>query len=330
MKLLISITIASLYGISLRLLFASFGDTMAIMSITFFFIVPFLIGYLTILLLPYRENHTQKGAFFKPTLTCLVILGITNFFRIEGMICWAMAFPIFAILAGCGGIVAFNRKRRRAIKKIEWDFEKDDKEINGKLNISLLFFLPLFAGLLEGNHTSAFENLTVEKQIVIPASSNIVWNALTAPHQTTGRSQHRTLCSLLGFPSHLTTSLDNAAVGGQRIATYEKGLTFLETISQLEPNRRLEVSITTDPSKISKAIMDEHIVIGGEHIRMQTDTYTLQPLPGGETQLSLASRFSINTPFNWYARLWAKWLMSDVLSEELQSLRHSTSGNIMD
>ena len=328
MKLLLSITIASLYGISLRLLFASFGDAMAIMSNTFFFIVPFLIGYLTILFLPYREKHTSTGAFFKPSLTCLAILGITIFFRMEGVICWVMAFPIFAILAGFGGLFAFKRKRRRAFKKFEWDFEKDDKEKTGKLNISLLFFIPLFAGLVEGNHTSTFENLTVEKQIVISASPNVVWSALTAPHQATGQSRHRTLCSLLGFPRHLTTNLDIVAVGGRRIATYEKGLTFLETISQLEPNRRLEVSITTDPSKISKAIMDEHIVIGGEHIRMQADTYTLQPLPDCKTRLSLVSRFSINTPFNWYASLWAKWLMSDVLNEELLSLRNSTVASL--
>src|ERR1700743_1995395 len=133
MKLFISIILSAFYGISIRLLFAAFGDLLPVMSITFFFIVPFLIGYLTILLLPYRESHNATGAFLKPTLTCGIILVITWFFKIEGMICWIMAFPIFAVLAGCGGVVAFNRKRRRALRKIEWDFDKDDWEKPGAL-----------------------------------------------------------------------------------------------------------------------------------------------------------------------------------------------------
>lgn len=321
MKLLVSITLAATYGISLRLLFVSFGDALSVMSFSFFVIVPFIIGYLTILLLPYREQHTQTGAFFKPWLTCLVILGITYLTGLEGMICWAMAFPFFAIVAGCGGMLAFGRKRRRARKDPQWDFDKDDGERPDTLKVSLLFFIPLFAGLFEGNRISAYEELTIEKHLDIDATPQVVWKALTTPHQRMTPSSGPTLCGLMGFPRHLSTTLDTLAVNRHRIAVYEKGLTFDETICKVVPGRSLEVSITNDPTKISKAIMDEHIVIGGDHIRMQGDGYALQPMPGGRTRLSLVSHFSINTPFNWYADLWAKWLMSDVIQEELNSVR---------
>ncbi len=80
------------------------------------------------------------------------------------------------------------------------------------------------------------------------------------------------------------------------------------------------VSIKTDPAKISKAIMDEHIVIGGKHVQLQEDEYKLEALPNGKTRLSLSSHFTINTPFNWYAGLWSKMLMADILKEELSSL----------
>ncbi|MBS1663750.1 MAG: hypothetical protein JST68_22085 [Bacteroidetes bacterium] len=326
MKSLIAITIAATYGISLRLLFVSFGDAMAVMSVAFFFVVPFLIGYLTIFLIPYRESHTGSGAFFKPWATCAVILIVTCIVKLEGMICWVMAYPIFAIIAGFGGYVAFNRKRRRFKKKLEWDFEEGKLEKPNTLKISLLFFIPLFAGLLEGHRTTSPVDLSIEKHLDLPASPDAVWSALTTPRQNTTASHHLSLCNIMGFPRHKSTTLDTLAVGKQRIAAYEKGLTFVETISRIEPARSLEVSITTDPAQISKAIMDEHIVIGGEHIQMQGDTYTLQPLPGGKTRLSLVSHFSINTPFNWYARIWANWLMSDVLQEELQSLNANLIG----
>lgn len=321
MKLLVSITLAATYGISMRLLFVSFGNDLAVMSLSFFVIVPFIIGYLTMLLIPYRERQTMTGAFFTPWLTCLVILCITFLTGMEGMICWAMAFPFFGIVAGLGGMLAFSRKRKRALKEAQWDFDKDDAGRPDTLKVSLLFFIPLFAGLLEGNRTTAFEELTIEKHLDITATPEVVWKALTTPHQSVLHSSHPTLCTLMGFPRHLNTTLDTLAINSHRIAVYEKGLTFDETICRLEPGRRLEVTIMNDPSKISKAIMDEHIVIGGEHIRMQGDSYALEPVPGGKTRLSLVSHFSINTPFNWYAGLWAKWLMSDVIREELNSLR---------
>jgi len=61
MKLLLSITIAAVYGVSLRMLFSSFGDELAVMSISFFFLVPYFVGYLTILLIPYRVVGTRRA-----------------------------------------------------------------------------------------------------------------------------------------------------------------------------------------------------------------------------------------------------------------------------
>jgi len=320
MKLLLSITIAAVYGVSLRMLFSSFGDELAVMSISFFFLVPYFVGYLTILLIPYREGQTAKGAFFKPWLSCLAVFVVTYYLNIEGMVCWFMAFPIFLLIAGSGGVIAFHRKKRRAQKKVELDFEKHDPDT---LNSSLLLFIPLLTGLVEGKRSSGYEHLRIERQIEIAAPPTEVWKALTAPTRTARMPGHPSICGVMGFPHHLNTTVSSPTIGGQRIASYEKGLVFFETITKMEPGRQLEVAIRTDPSTISKAIMDDHIVIGGEHIRMEGDAYSLEPLPGGRTKLTLESRFVINTPFNWYTRIWADWLMSDVLQQELDAMRQA-------
>jgi hypothetical protein len=318
MKLLLSITLATVYGVSLRLLFSSFGDALQVMSISFFFLLPWLVGYLTILLIPYREGQTSKGAFFKTWLSCLAVFIVTYYLNIEGMVCWFMAFPVFLLVAGFGGVTAFHRKKRRAERNVKWDFEKKDQD---RLSVSLLLFLPLFTGLLEGKRSSGYEHLAIRRQVELPAPPEQVWTALMAPTRTAAKPQNRTICSIMGFPNHLSTTVSSPEIGGQRTASYEKGLVFFETITRLEPNKRLELDIHTDPSTISKAIMDDHIVIGGEHIRMEGDSYSLEPLPGSRTRLTLESRFAINTPFNWYTRLWANWLMSDVLRQELDALR---------
>jgi hypothetical protein len=321
MKLLLSVLIASFYGLTIRLLFGFFNDVMPIMGVVFFFFVPYLIGYLTIILLPYKKEHTTTGAFFKPWLTVGVILLVTMFFSIEGAICWAMAWPVFGVLAGLGGLSAFSRKRRRAIRKMDWDFEKDEWEKPGGLKVSFLFLIPLLAGAIEGDRTSSFKELSVEKQVEIKASPEAVWKALLSNNQTDIKRQGLTFSSFFGFPHHLNTTVGKIAVGGSRVANYEKGLTFMETIEKIEPGRSLVLSIKTDPSRISKAVMDEHIVIGGEHVQLLQDEYKLEELSGGRTRLTLSSRFSINTPFNWYAGIWSKWLMSDILQEELDAVR---------
>ena len=322
MKLLISVFFASVYGLSIRLLFDFFDGSLGIMSLSFFFLVPFLLGYLTILLLPYKESHTATGAFFKPLLPCLVILVVTMYFNIEGSICWIMAFPILGVFAGIGGVIAFNRKKRRAMIKERWDFEKDDWHKPGSLKISLLFLIPLLAGIIEGDSTSSSKTLTIEKKMELKAAPDAVWNALIENSRSHTGTRRNTLSGMMGFPHHLNTTMRTPSVGGSRVATYEKGLEFVETIKKIEPGRLLILEITTDPSKISKAIMDEHIVIGGDHIKMQEDEYRLEPLSNGGTRLTLSSRFVINTPFNWYAGIWARLLMSDILQEELHSLEH--------
>jgi hypothetical protein len=323
MKLISSVLIASFYGLTVRLLYGAFGEFMGVMCISFLFILPILIGYLTIILIPYKEGQSAGGAFMKTLLTCLVIFAITLICNIEGMICWVMAFPPIAILAGIGGIIAFNRKKRRAQKKLEWDFEKEDWEKPGSLKTSLFFLIPLLTGLIEGDRLSSIQQLDVEDHVELQASPAQVWSALTGKRQIDMKRQGATLSTMIGFPHHLNTVVNGSIAGGSIVATYEKGLTFIETIGKIEPMRSLVLEIENDPSKISKSVMDEHIVIGGKHVKLLQDEYKLEELPNGRTRLSLTSHFCINTSFNWYAGLWARLLMSDVLSEELSSIQQS-------
>jgi hypothetical protein len=127
---------------------------------------------------------------------------------------------------------------------------------------------------------------------------------------------------LLGFPKHQSTTLDTVVVGGKRTAYYEKGLYFEETITQYQSERLLVLRVDANPNAIPPTVMDEHILIGGKHLDILEDVYELNPLPGGRTRLTLSSRFYINTPFNWYARTWAHFLMSDILQSELELIKN--------
>jgi hypothetical protein len=65
-------------------------------------------------------------------------------------------------------------------------------------------------------------------------------------------------------------------------------------------------------------------VLGGKHVDIQQDTYQLEKLPNGQCRLTLSSQFYINTPFNWYAGIWAKYLMNDILQGQLELIASRT------
>jgi hypothetical protein len=301
MKTLLAVTLAAVYGLVTRLLFGFLANSTQIMSVTFLFLVPLLIGFLTVLLIPTEKTTSGTAAFFKPWLTSLVLLFITLLFKVEGLTCWIMLFPLFATLAGIGGLIAYQYKKSRtheAVGAATMDWQKP--------------------------HTL---NASLREQLTIEAPVASVWQVLAQKHVVSQPLRRPLSSSLLGFPRHLATTLDTLAVGGKRVSTYEKGLHFQEQVVRLEKERLLTFSVKTDQGQFPPTILDEHILIGGKHLDILDDTYQFQALADGSTRVTLSSRFYINTPFNWYARLWANYLLSDILRGELHSVRARATGN---
>ncbi len=330
MKSLIALGFATLYGLFFRLFFGFLSDYLEIMGITFLGLLPFIIGFLTIVLQPKDKEITGTGAFFLPWLTSLIILFITIVFSVEGAICWVMIYPFFAVLAGIGGLIAraFRKNAEKKQSNLEDDptiLDQNDWNKPTTLNVSVLLLLPLVSGLIEGNRTTSKQDMLITKEIIINASPEKVWYALAHIDQVKHAETPTYFTNMMGFPHHLTTTLDTLAVGGTRIATYEKGLFFVETITKHEPQRLLVLAIDVDPTKIPPTVLDEHIVIGGKHVDVLEDIYRLEPLADGRSHLTLSSRFYINTPFNWYAGIWANYLMSDILHGELALIQARAS-----
>jgi hypothetical protein len=319
MKSLLAVVFATVYGLCVRLLFGFLGDVMGIMSIGFLIFLPVVIGYLTIALMPRHKTRTAGGAFLKPWLTSLVILILTILINVEGRICWIMIFPLFGILAGFGGVIAYFIRKR----------DDTDLDNNGKndwdrfdtLKTSFVLFIPVFVSLIEGDRTLKPKEFTIERQVAIDAAPEVVWHELTNLGTLSADEKGTSFATILGFPHYLKTTLDTPAVGGKRMAYYEKGLYFEETITKYEPEKLMVLDIKTDPNKIPPTVMDEHIVIGGKHVDILEDTYKLEMRKDGNSHLTLTGKFYINTPFNWYAGIWAEYLMNDILDEQLHLIR---------
>ena len=324
MKPIFAITYATVYGLIIRFIFGFVGDLMGIMSLSFLVVGPLLIGFLTVILQPKRKALGNRAAFFMPWVTSLIVLVITVAFNIEGVICWIMIYPLFAILAGVGGLIAnkFRKPKIDVSDRENYDYwTKPDK-----LGSSLVLLIPMFLGIIEGQRTLTRKDIVIKKQIIIAANPPIIWKVIGSINDLKDKGKTISLFSFLGFPSHLKTTTDTMAVGGKRIAYYEKGLYFDETITKYENEKLMVLDIKTDPTKIPPSVMDEHILIGGKYLDILQDEYKLETLPNGNCLLTLSSHFFINTPFNWYATIWADFLMSDILTEELNLINAKATG----
>lgn len=325
MKSASAILLASFYGLSVRMTFGFISET-EIMSTTFLVFVPLLVGAVTVLLIPRKNVKTGAGAFFYPWITCLVLLVLTMVLNIEGSICWIIIFPIFAIMAGIGGLIAYQFKKNKPIP------EEDNEDIldgNIKFTLPILFLAPLILGYAEQDKLSSQEDFLIENTIEIDATPSEVWNNLLSISEIKNDKPSSTYSTILGFPKHLYTELDTLKIGGTRMAYYEKGLYFTEIITEYEENKKLVLAIHTDPENIPPTVMDEHILIGGKHLDILEDIYELEALPNGKTKVTLSSKFFINTPLNWYAGLWTEYLMSDILDEQLELIKSRSAKNVL-
>ncbi len=323
MKTVLAFCFAIIYGLIIRLLFDLFDGEMNIMSITFMVLLPATIGYLTIWLTPRNIKISNAGAFFRPWISCFGILVITIITELEGAICWAMAFPLLAILAGLGGLMA-NSKRVKTQETKEVYKSVEDLGKEKPLKVSFLLLLPLLIGFAEADRTQTSKEIIITKEITIHASPRTVWTSIFSNNKVDIKEESFSMTGFLGFPHHLQTLTDKMEKGGRRTAVYENGLVFEETITAYEAERFMKMSVKTDPAKIPATTLDEHIVIGGKHVEVLEDTYTLIPVSEGKTKLTLSSRFRITTPFNWYAGIWSNYLMRDLLKGQLQLIKLRT------
>ncbi len=225
-----------------------------------------------------------------------------------------MIYPLFSILAGLGGIIAYHFKKR----KID---NRDSNEFN-KMNVTIVMMIPFLIGVVEGDSALKYEEFIITETVEISSPISDVWYNLTNINEIPENEGKMSLSTFIGFPRHLSTTIDSMKVGSNRKSIYENGLYFDEKIIEMKENKILILEINTDPSLIPPNVMDEHIIIGGRHLDIMQDNYELDSIAFNKTKLSLSSHFFINTSFNWYASIWAKYLMKDILSSELNLIKN--------
>jgi hypothetical protein len=302
---LILVAIPTLYALLVRWLFGvnTWRDLYSVMTVTFLFCLPTIVGALTIYFSPFEKVKNYSYRIFVPWIPIFLFLIITLALSIEGWACWIMVLPLFLIAASVGGLIGAWFKLRK----------KD-----GNVYVSVLTLLPFLLAPAESLLKIIPGTYEAYTCIDIYAPGEKIWSNVTRVRTIKETQDKGWLTKRLGFPRPVKAELNYEGVGAYREAIFTNGLVFHETVSVYTGKQKMVFSIRANPYEIPSTTMDEHVVIGGKYFDVLNGTYELQRINDSTYRLHLYSHFKLSTSFNFYASWWARWIMQDIQNNILQ------------
>jgi len=303
---LIGILLGAGYGLLARIAVATSGlegGLFFAMTIGFLFCVPFAMGYLTV-----RPVTAPSLVYriFVPWLPCVLVVVTAAAVSLEGAICIVMALPVMLVFASIGGISSATPAGQ------------------SRAALPVVLLLPYLAMPFEAGRASPRRLVETTTEITVAAPPAVVWSLIVSVDSIRPAEQRRALFTTIGFPQPIAATLSHPGVGGVRHATFERGVVFLEAVTEWVPERRLRFTI--DPVEVPPTALDPHVTIGGPYFDVLTGTYELHPLPDGGTRIVLRSEHRVSTSFNPYAAWWAERVMQSIQRHILEVLRDRAEG----
>lgn len=280
-------------------------DSGGLMSFSFLFLAPLVIGFITAYYNRQVVRATRIVAITMPLLAVFGLIFVSVLLGLEGIICALMTVPIFAIMSLIGsfiGIKVFERKPT-------------------KITISLILIAPLLFAPIEQYIGLSEQVFTENTSVEISASDELIWKHVTRVEVITEEENRTSLFQIMGFPRPIEATLDTIAVGGVRTAYFDRGLFFTETVTEMEEKKSLAFSIEADPNAIPPTALDEHVLVGGSYFDILSGRYELEQLSQDHYLLKLSSQFRLSTSFNFYSGFWSKLIMRDIQNNILRIVK---------
>jgi hypothetical protein len=180
--------------------------------------------------------------------------------------------------------------------------------------------LPLVLPQVETQFATSLQVRTVQTEIKIFASPSIVWKNIASVSPIHAEELPITWTEELGFPRPIAATLPYEGIGGVRNATFERGLTFIETVTVWKPNRQISFTIKADTAHIPPSTLDRHATVGGPYFDVLDGDYQIEEA-GGAVILHLSGRERLSTNFNVYAGLRTDAVMRSIQESILRVIK---------
>jgi hypothetical protein len=316
------IGVGFLYGLVTRWIFgfqpggasAEWVKAYMVMSTAFIFGVPLTMGFLSVWIAEQAGPIGWKGRIFLPWAPVLAGIGATLILGWEGWICAIMLLPAITIVSTVGGLLAVGV--RNAVGR------------TGHVRCAVVAAMfPLVAAPLEHLRARAEVVREVHNAIDVNASPARVWREIRSVPRISEEEHSDSWMHRMGFPRPVEAVLEGEGVGSVRIARFERGLVFVERVTEWDEPRRLAFTIRADSKNIPPSTLDEHVTIGGPYFDVLDGVYRIEVREDGTSRLHLSSRQRLSTQFNWYASLWTGGVMSELQTYILRIVkRRAESG----
>ncbi len=273
---------------------------LSVVSMTFILVYPFVSGMVTGWLATSEEPDPKNRNMFVLGLQSLLIVILVSLFTlIEGVICLIIASPAFLLFGGCGGVLGSFLQQKFS-----------DRSRNKVLSSILL--LPLVMSPIEAKWVDLSFVYTVEDEIVVQATPEQVFAELAAVSTIADDELPLTFTHLIGIPKPVRADMHSSPEAGAiRTSYWEKGVTFQEQITQWQPSKRMYYRFIFDQATMPDDALDQHIKLGGKYFSPLTGGYDIAVNEQGETVLKLHTVIQDRTNYSWYSRIWGEFIFSD-------------------
>jgi hypothetical protein len=271
------------------------GGAFNAMMLSFVLLVPVAVAAVTVYLAERAHRRSWSYYFWAGAgANALFVVG-TLLINIEGIICAILIVPLFGLLGGIAGLLAGAICRKTVIPRD---------------TLYCLAALPLLLGGFEQYLPIPQEIHTVERVRLVHARPKAIWPHLALAKDIRPEEIGSAWMYRIGVPLPLSAVSDSADGVIKRHITMGKNVHFDQVASDWAPERRVRWTYRFTANSFPPGALDDHVRIGGEFFDMIDTEYTLREVAGG-TELRSTMRYRLSTPFNWYTRPLAAFLVGD-------------------
>jgi len=319
MRRALSMLLGALYGLGFRLMLmvphlapVSARLLPEPVSLAFLVMMPFAVGAIAVYFGEEDERLSVSYQFAAPALDIVVFLSLTALSFLEGTICIVMAMPIFLVMAIVGGLLMGLVLRLSS---------------RGGTVVRCAVMLPLLAAPLENALGNRDEVHQMQLRTVIHASPAVIWGDIKNARDIRPDELGTSWVYSIGVPRPEEGLTRQTPEGEVRWSRWSQGVRFKEKILAQIPDRSILWDFHFDDSSIPPGVLDEHVRIGGRYFDLVDTRYDIQPLDGGNSELTLTAHYRVSTAFNGYAALWAGWMLRDAGATVLHFYKHRSEAD---
>jgi hypothetical protein len=276
-------------GAALGLL-ATYVSTVADRSygVALFIGVPFLVGFVAVLVRGIDDRVTARQAFSTSLLSVLMLGCLLMAFALEGAVCLVMALPIAVPLSICGGMLAYLVQRKPAA--------------HHPVTFLLLLGLTPFGGTLEHTFQPPAELFTVTTSLDIPAAPERVWKTVLQPAKLVAPT-HPLFRSGIAYP--LASHIEGSGSTAIRYCDFSTGK-LVEPVLIWKEGTQLRFTVRSNPLPMQE--WTPYAQIHPPHLEgflaSRQGEFRLERLPNGGTRLFATTWYQHHM---WPATYWRAW-----------------------